>query len=177
MVTSSFQITVTLIFYRYTTPHQPKPAQGILINYQVISLNTLNLHYSCEYLTWFPSNHSHLHWSANRHRGAGYSFFLPHSLATEPCISILFIVFKHDKFKTYGTTTSTCYCKRCIFWRLQCWHGNCLQHSRTSETTRFSSTNMLNLPTYSSRAKASDCVWPPLLQAVHRTTDKWKVQS
>ena len=36
---------------------------------------------------------------------------------------------------------------------------------------------MFKMQTYSSRSKASDCVWSSLLQAVHRTNDKWKVQS
>ena len=92
------------------------------------------------------------------------------NLTTASKLPVILKNFKHSKWKLNGFT-----CRSSSSWRIRCWTGNSLQQSAAPKVTRNISANMFKMQVYSSGAKASDCVWPPLLQAVHWTTDKWRV--
>ena len=127
----------------------PKPGQGNLL----ISVDT----YACIIAVGL---------SATAFSFTSCATLVAFLFTTEPTVTLLFILLKRTKWKLNGSVHR---------W-LQCWHGDSLWQSRTPQTARLSSTNMFEVRTYSARAKTSDSMWSSLLQTMHRTTDKWKVQ-
>lgn len=98
-------------------------------------------------------------------------------VTTNICI-LLILSRKHGKWKSINGTNRTALNSDSghRLRRVQCRKGNSIQQQeKCSKYSRLSCTHMLQVYTAIEGTTTSYYLWPPLLQALHRTTYKWKV--
>ena len=106
------------------------------------------------------------------------SLYSPQTAILILAASILHTPHKHAKWKTALSVTWTAENGEKGLWRIQYRLSDCLQQQRLcSEFYRFRCSNMFQVCATAEGTMSGYLLRPPVLQILHRSSDKWKVGS